>query len=234
MFGIFKKKDRFSITNDEYIFFRKIISDLPEKFRFLLSQVHKEFILGKKPNILGYEGSYTFLLNANLETTYVNNSHPNFFIIKDIRIWNKVKKSFDLIDLYVLQGIFSGYTMKSIMTDLDYNMIDITKIKEKTFDNEDRIKLKEIIGEISESISSKLDCESTFKIEILNEAYYVIKDLGDGTYLAVDNAGAVYFLMHDPYKIEKIFGSSASFIFALESGQFDIQMFYKTKVDNRL
>ena len=90
------------------------------------------------------------------------------------------------------------------------------------------------MGEISESISLKLDCESTFKIEVVNQAYYVIKDLGDGTYLAVDNAGAVYFLMHDLYKIEKIFGSSASFIFALESGQFDIQMFYKAKVNNRL
>ena len=82
----------------------------------------------------GYEGSFTLLLNANLESKYNDKLLPNLFIIKDIKIWNRVKKSYDFIDLYVLQGMFSGFTVKSKLTDLDYNKVDITHIKEKTFE----------------------------------------------------------------------------------------------------
>jgi hypothetical protein len=60
-----------------------------------------------------------------------------------------------------------------------------------------------IIGKINDQQKSKLDIENTFKIEIPEGDFYTIKDLGDGNYLAVDEHGVVYELLHDPYSIVK-------------------------------
>jgi len=75
-----------------------------------------------------------------------------------------------------------------------------------------------------------LEIESTFKIEIPEGKFYVIKDLEDGNYLSMDENGAVYGMIHDPYEIEKLFDSKEAFFKALESGKFSISRYYENKM----
>ena len=88
----------------------------------------------------------------------------------------------------------------------------------------------DLIGKVPKAILSQLDVESTFKIEIPEGNYYVIKDLEDGNYLSMDEQGAVYGMIHDPYEIEKLFNNKEAFFEALKSGEFSISEYYDKKM----
>ncbi|WP_442591488.1 hypothetical protein ACSBL2_09685 [Pedobacter sp. AW31-3R] len=227
MLRVFRMKEK--ISKDEYSFFWNLVTRLPDKYDFLRNQANEEFILGKRPNPLSKNGSYNFLLNANLEKKYSDKSFPNYFILKDIKIWNKVKGSYEMIELDIFKGMLAGYKLPSKISDLDYNKMDVTQIKEKTFAEEDRHKVEQLLGEISENLKSILDIQSAFQIEIQGDIYYVIKDLGDGNYLSINEVGAICLMIHDPFMIEEIFINKNLFINAVESGDFNIQKFYESK-----
>ncbi|HBK70367.1 MAG TPA: hypothetical protein DDZ39_01705 [Flavobacteriaceae bacterium] len=228
MFNLFRKKK--VIQENDYIFLKAIMKALSNKYPYLLPQVSKEFILDKTLNQLGDIGTYTFTLNAKLETKYSNKSLPQFYIIKDISIWNNLKGKFEQIELHILEGMIAGIKVTSEYSDLDLKKIDISKVKEKHFNNHERDNLKKIIGSVTDNLLSKLDIEGTFKIKIPEGEFFTIKDLGDGNYLSMDNDGAVYGMIHDPYEVEKLFDNKEVFFEALKYGKFNIYEYFNKKM----
>ncbi len=228
MFGLLKKKKK--ITNKDYDFLSRVVDELPSKYSYLKKQVSKDFILNKKINELGSKGTFTLTLNANLESTFSNKKLPNFFILKDISIWNNQKEKFENIELHILEGMLAGFMVKSNYENLDLKKIIISNIKEKHFKNEDKLFLLDLIKGIPNEVKSELDIQSTFKIEIPEGDFYVVKDFEDGNYLSMDNKGAVYGMIHDPYEIEQIFNNKEKFFEALKSGEFSISEYYSKKV----
>ncbi|QIY82520.1 hypothetical protein HER18_02670 [Chryseobacterium sp. NEB161] len=204
MFGLFKKKNDFQFGDDEVEFFRNIIKILPQRYSYLESQITKEFILKFKPNQLGYKYSYTFVLNANLENKFLRKDVPQYYIIKNIGIWENVLNIMIYIELDIITGYIGGFKSESLdFKNFDFSRSDLSKLTEKHFSNQDREELLKIIGEVDKQKESKLDIEDTFKIEIPEGDFYTIKNLGDGNYLAVDKQGVVYELLHDPYSVLK-------------------------------
>ncbi len=228
MFNLFGKKKL--IGKEDYNFLTAIVESLPTKYSYLVKQVSKEFILDKKVNQLGNKGAYTLTLNAELETKYSDKSFPQLFIIKDIGVWNTTKKSFEQVELHILEGMLAGFRVKSKYSELDFGRIDTSRIKEKHFRNEEKKFLKKLIGKVSKEVLSQLEIESTFVIEIPEGKFYVIKNLEDGNYLSMDENGAVYGMIHDPYEIEKLFENKKAFFEALESGKFRISGYYENKM----
>lgn len=227
MFNLFSKKKL--ISENDYSFLTTIVKALPSKYFYLVDQVDKEFILDKKVNQLGDKGTYTLTLNAELETKYSDKSFPELFIIRDIGVWNNLKSSFEQIELHILEGMLAGFRVNVKYSELDFGRIDISKIKEKHFKNEEKEFLIDLIGKVPKTILSELDVESTFKIEIPEGNYYVIKDLKDGNYLSMDEQCAIYGMIHDPYEIEKLFNNKEAFFEALKSGEFSISEYYNKK-----
>ncbi|WP_256005063.1 hypothetical protein [Pedobacter deserti] len=221
MFGLFKKKPSF--TTKHVDFFVALVYRLPERYRFLLPQINMEFILGVKKNILGYKGSYTFLLNANIARDFRDKSMPSLLIIKNLGVWNQRSKAFEFVELYLVEGMFSGYKMMAPMEDLDPHIIDVNLISEDKSGDEDKLNLQKILGMVDPGLEEILDIQSTFKIEIPEGVFYVLKNLGDGNYLGVDENGGVYLLIHSPYTVELVFADVDSFKSALLSGKTDIQ-----------
>ncbi len=210
MFGFLNKKNR--IKEDDYRFLKAVTKQLLSSYPYLLNQVSKDFILDKKRNDLGDKGTYTLTLNASLENKYFNKSLPQFFIIKNIEVWNKSKKSFEEIELHILEGMLAGFRIVSDYGDLDLDKINTSKVIEKNFKNDDKEQLENILSINQESkLRDLLDIESTFKIEIEEGEFYVIKDLGNGNYLAVDKKGSIYGMIHDPYEVEKIYDNKEVF-----------------------
>ncbi len=203
MFNFFRKQ--IGIKEIDYIFLIAIVNALPDKYSYLIRQVSKDFILNKKRNDLSDEGSYTLTLNADLESKYSNPNLPSFFIIKDIDIWNNEKQKYEQIELDILEGMLAGFKIISNYEELDLSKIDVSRIKEKLFSNEDKDKVKKILGKLSEGQVNQLDINGTFKIQIPEGDFYVIKDLGNGDYISIDEMGVVYKMAHDPYLIDKIF-----------------------------
>ncbi len=218
------------IQENDYIFLKALTKALSYKYPYLLPQVSKEFILDKTPNQLGDIGTYTFTLNAKLESKYSNKSLPQFFIIKDISIWNNLKGKFEQIELHILDGMIAGFKVTSEYSDLDLKKIDTSNVKEKHFNNEDKETLKKITGNIPSDFLSQLDIEDTFKIEVPEGEFYVIKNLEDGNYLSMDKKGAVYGMMHDPYLVKKIFDDKNAFFEALKYGEFNIYEYFNKKM----
>jgi len=227
MLKIFSKKKK--ILDEDIVFLRAVVSRLPSKYSFLIEQATNDFILGKEVNKLGDEGTFTLTLNADLEKKYANKNLPRFFIIKDIRIWNKVKNTWVNAELHILEGMLAGFRLTSEYSSLNYENIDLTGVKEKLFKDEEKIELINILGKAAKVAAKYLDIESTFKIELPEGDFYVIKDLGDGNYLSVTKMGQVYGMIHDPYEIELLFEKSDDFIDAVKNNKFDIQQYYENK-----
>lgn len=227
MFGFFSKRNK--IEESDYEFLRKISASLPKKYAYLKEQVHKDFIINKERNVLADEYTYSLVLNANLESKYQNLNLPQYFIIRDIFIWNTKKHKYEDIELHIVEGRWSGFRIVSKYDDLDFNRIDVSKIKEKTFKNSDKEEVERILGNMYQPISNYLSLDGTFKIEIEEGIFYTLKELGDGNYLAMDKHSAVYGMIHDPYEVEKLFDNKELFFEALESGSFNIEKYYEDK-----
>ena len=163
MSNILKRKN---IRKEDYTFLKSIASRLIDKYPYLVSQISKDFILDKKDNEFESKGTYTLILNAKLESKYINRKLPQFFIIKDIFIWNKTNNKQEPIEFDVMQGMLAGYKLTAKVSDLDLNKIDVSKIKEQNFNNQDKEELDKIIGNIDEKIIPLLSLNSSFKIDI--------------------------------------------------------------------
>ena len=101
---MFKRKNK--ISKEDFEFLNAVVSKLPSKYDYLKRQVTEEFLLGKEPNELGDKGTYTLLLNANLEKNYANKKLPRVSILKHIKIYNKKKKD------YVFLVVFSTLVVR--------------------------------------------------------------------------------------------------------------------------
>ena len=212
MLNILKRKN---IRKEDYTFLKSIASRLIDKYPYLVSQISKDFILDKKDNEFESKGTYTLILNAKLESKYINRKLPQFFIIKDIFIWNKTKNKQEPIEFDVMQGMLAGYKLTAKVSDLDLNKIDVSKIKEQNFNNQDKEELDKIIGDIDEKIIPLLSLNSSFKIDIPEGIFYVIKDLNNGDYISIDQNGSVYKMTHDPYEIKCIYKKKEDFFEAI-------------------
>lgn len=213
MFGIFKNPKKVNeFTDKEITFFKEVIKLLPIRYHYIINQLNKNFLISFKPNDLSFKDWYSVQLNAKLEKEY---SKPSlgYFQLQNILIFNKRTKIKEKLTLSFLEGMFIGFYIQDARFD-NYILseYDISGLKEKHFKNDgDKNDLLKIIGDISKEHLLQFDLENTFKIEIPEGNFYTIKDLEDGNYLALNEKGEVYELMHDPYSVRKIANSIVNF-----------------------
>jgi hypothetical protein len=209
MFNLFKKKQKkFSIEEKEIIFLKKIISILPKKYSYLQAQINTDFLLGYEMHSLNHKDNYTIIYNDKLESKFLNKKLPNYFILKNIKIWNTRSNDFYNIELDVLNGIIGGFKIVDFdFTNFDFNKIDVSEIYEKHFENKDLESLTKNFNEEEKSLITE-NIGSTYKINLKEGEFYFFDDLNDGDVIALDSLWNVYILTHDPYKITKIFSKS--------------------------
>ncbi|TPG40252.1 hypothetical protein [Flavobacterium pectinovorum] len=220
MFNFFKKKKKkeYLITKVELAFFKSLITVLPSKYRYLLPQINDGFLLAFKENVLGFKDSYTFLLNAKLEPIYINKKLPHFFILQNIKVWNKVKNDYISVNLNILSGYLGGFNVESTeFSNFDFTKFDISDINEKHFENKE---LDDLLVQSNFNSTNKVLFEQkinyTYSIKIPEGIFFYIDHISNGDVLAIDLLGNCYLLIHDPYKVIKIFNTE-EFFFKLET-----------------
>ncbi len=226
--SLFKSKKK--VLQEDINFLKRICASLPEKYNFLEVQINDDFIISKEVNKLGETGTFTLTLNAKLEKNYANNNYPSFFIIENIKVFNKSRSEYDDVELHILEGIIAGFRINSRYKDLDMDNIDTTQVKERHFKNEAKDELLEILNDINDNHKSLIDIAGTNKFEIDGKEYFTIKIFGDGNYIAIDEEGKIYGLIHDPFEIELLFKQKSDFFNALDSGEFKFNNYYKQKM----
>jgi hypothetical protein len=228
MFNFFKKKRSKRISEWEYDLLTAVIEELPKKYLFLNGQTSSEFLLDSVDNEFLNNNWKRTICNQTLYNKYRNDEY-NFKLI-GAKVFDKNTQNDKNIELDIYEGILIGYRIEE-NANYDLERISTDDIREIYYKNDDVENLKAIIGNnIDESILKLLDIENTFKIELSEGVFYVIKDLGDGNYLSMDNDGAVYGMFHDPYEVDKVFHNKESFYNALISKKFKISEYFDRKM----
>ncbi len=227
MFKFFKKNSK-QIKEWEYNVLKAVAKELPVKYSYLVDQVHPGFIVDSVPNELLNSGWKRVICDLD-QYNLIKRKEVNYKI-SGIKVYDSHSKYYKEIQLDVFEGILIGYKIEDPDSDFDLDRIAVNNIQEKSFGNEGSKELDLILGEMKNEFNRYLDLDSTFKIEIEEGDFHVIKDLQDGNYLSMDENGAVYGMIHDPYEIEKLFDTKEAFFLALKSGRFIIEEYYNRKM----
>lgn len=115
MFNFFKKKKQIdtliengwiAISEEEYSFLKSLTLALPKRYSFLISQIDPSFILWKKHNQFGENGSYTFVIDQDKEKK-VRKPKP-YYHIKGVTCLNIEKQKYEPIELDILDEVLVG------------------------------------------------------------------------------------------------------------------------------
>lgn len=227
MFNFFRRNNK--LSKKDFLLLKSIVNNLKGLYPYLNNQVNKDFILDKIPKPKS-SFAYNLRLNSQYESKFSNKTLPNFFLIKNILVWNKLENQFEPLQLEVVQGMLAGYSLPDRIENLDFNKIDVTQIFEKHFENNNQKKLLEILGEYPKEITSQLDLDNSFEIDIPEFGrFYTLKDFKDGNYIAINKIEKVYLLIHDPYNIECIYHDKSQFFNDLATGKLDLEQLYEDK-----
>lgn len=229
MFNLFKKKRAKNIQEWEYDLLKSVAEKLPSKYSFLTNQVNPDFIWDSVPNEFLEVGWKRVICDQNVYNSIKDNS-INYKLF-GIKIFDLEAKGYKSVELDLYEGILIGYKIdESSSKQFDYENIDLKNLREKPYENKEKEELEKIIGAVNGEILAQLDIEDTFKIEVPEGEFYVIKDLEDGNYLSMNEKGVVYGMIHDPYEVERLFDTKESFFEALKSGEFSISEYYDKKM----
>ncbi|TCN60932.1 hypothetical protein D0809_03390 [Flavobacterium circumlabens] len=112
-----------------------------------------------------------------------------------------------------MSGYLGGFNVESIeFSDFDFTKFDISEINEKHFENKE---LKDFLKQSNFNSNEKEEFEQkinhTYSIKLQDGIFFYIDNIENGDVLAVDIAGNCYLLIHDPYKVIKIYNKEEFF-----------------------
>lgn len=225
MFNLFKKGRKNNRPNEEFELLKAVVQKLPSNYSFLNNQVSPKFIVDIVPNELLGNGWKRIVVDLELSKLYRKREID--YQLTGIKISNLLNLRCNMMTLDLYDGILIGYRIEGEVKEVSFDLekINVEDLREVPYHNLDKDNLQKIMGNVDNNVLSKLDINLTFKIDVDEGEFYVIKDLGDGNYLSMDQNGAVYRMIHDPYKIEKIVEDKENFYQALKNGTFDITGF---------
>lgn len=206
MFDIFnkKKKNPQGLTEKENQFISEIINALALKYPLFKKELDLGVFAWVAPNKVSGEGSFVFGINNEVWQKISDASKGNF-LIKNIRFEDNDKNKV-VVELYTTEGLVVGFGTTEQIENINLTSIDVSNIWEKHFINEDYSEIEHIIGLLNKEQLRKLDMvKNTFKIEIGENTYYPVQDIGDGNYLAIDKTGKVFKITHDPFEVKNAF-----------------------------
>jgi hypothetical protein len=227
MFDFFKRRKTKSIQDWEFQILNAVVDKLPPQYSFLKNQVNEDFILDSVPNEFLRHGWKRIICNQNLYNAFKNNTIN--YKIDGIEILDSISKTYKKLEIDIYEGIIIGYRLEGNSGQFDFSSINLKNLHESQFPNKSKGELEKILGHVDEEALLKLDINDTFKIELPEGIFYVVKDLGDGNYLSINKSGEVFGMLHDPFEIDKIFNNKRDFFDALKKGEFVIEDYFNKK-----
>jgi len=126
------------------------------------------------------------------------------------------------LNLTVYEGLWVGFEIERNILDFTDFKFDLSKMEKSSSQFAKDNKIEKLVAGLS---SPNLDLNNLSEFEIDGKCYYQIKDLENGNYIAMDNKGQVFGLIHDPYKIDLINKSIGLFVEDVNNGQFDFEKY---------
>ena len=213
MLGLFKKTS-WKIDGKVFDFFDNLFKQLPPEFQFLSDGLYKGLYRRYSVNHAMKEHHYSIGFDPSQSDKSIIKG-KQFELQNIIVIQNKIEFS---LNITVYEGLWIGFGIEKNIIEFNNFQFDLSRLhKDKSKFAKDS-KIEKLVSGLS---STSLDLDNLSEFEVDGKYYYQIKDLEDGNYIAIDNKGQVFGLIHDPYKIELINKSVKQFVDDVNSGQFD-------------
>lgn len=217
MFGIFRKTS-WKIEGKAFDFFQQVFTSLPTDFQFLIDGLKKGLYIRYSENHSFKENTYHVGFDPLQSDKFMTKGKQ--FELENIII-EQDGKSY-ILNLTIHEGLFAGFEFPKNIKEFTNFHVDISSmIKSKSLFSADP-KIEKLVRGL---ISEQLDLTNLSEIEIDEKIYYQIKDLEDGNYIAIDNKGRVFGLLHDPYKIELINKTVRQFVDDINNQLFDFNKY---------
>ncbi|WP_130736527.1 hypothetical protein [Flavobacterium sp. J27] len=223
MFGLFKKTS-WKIEGKALDFFRKLFIQLPAEFQFLSEGLDK--------------GLYRrFSVNHSLKGHFYVGFDPSQsdksmtkgkqFELESIII--KQDGQAYQLNITIHEGLWIGFEIEKNILEFNNFQIDLSSFKKSKSKFAPDSKIEKLVSGLT---CEQLDLTNLGGFDVEGKTYYQIKDLEDGNFIAIDNKGQVFGLIHDPYKIELINKSVRQFVDDVNDGIFDFDKYLNGKNGN--
>lgn len=217
MFGLFKKTS-WKIEGKALAFFRQVFTQLPTDFQFLEDGLDKG--LYRRFSVNHAMKGHFYTIGFDPSQSYKSMSKGKQFELENIIIKQDGQEY--QLNITIHEGLWIGFEIEKNILDFNNFQIDLSSFKKSKSKFAADTKIKKLLSGL---ICEQLDLTDLGEFDIDSKIYYQIKDLEDGNYIAIDNKGQVFGLMHDPYKIKLINKSVSQFVDDLNGGLFDFDKY---------
>lgn len=224
MFGLFKKTS-WKIDGKAFDFFRKVFTQLPTEFRFLSEGLDKGLYRRFSVNHAMKGHFYTIGFDPSQSDKSMTKGMQ--FELENIII-KQGGQAYPL-NITIHEGLWIGFEIEKNILNFNDFQIDLSSFKKNKSKFAVNPKIEKLVSGLT---CEQLDLTNLGEFDIDGKTYYQIKDLEDGNYIAIDNMGKVFGLIHDPYKIELINKSVRQFVDDVNGGLFDFDKYINGKNGN--
>ena len=217
MFRLFKKTN-WRIDGKALEFFRQVFIQLPAEFQFLLDGLDKGLYKRFSVNY-SMKGQFYSIGFDPLQSDK-SMIKGKQFELKDIII--KQDGQVYPLNITIHDGLWIGFEIQKSIFDFNNFLVDLSTFKKTKSNFSAETKIEKLVSGLT---CEQLELTNLSEFEIDGKLYYQIKDLKDGNYIAIDNKGKVFGLIHDPYKIELINKSVRKFVGDVNNGMFNFDKY---------
>lgn len=219
MFGLFKKTS-WKIEGKALKFFHQVFSKLPADFQFLSigldKGLYKRFSVNHAAKGNFYTISFDPLQSDKSMTKGKQFELENIIIIQDEQEYQ--------LNITIHEGLLIGFEIERNILEFNNFQIDLSSLKKSKSKFAANTKIEKLVSGLTCEL---LDLTNLGEFDFNGKTYYQIKDLEDGNYIAIDNKGQVFGLVHDPYKIELLNKSVRQFVNDVNNRLFDFDNYLK-------
>ena len=224
MFGLFKKTS-WKIDEKAFDFFRQVFTQLPTDFQFLTEGLDKGLYRRFSVNHAMKEHFYSIGFDpSQSDNSMTKGKHfelENIIIKQDGQVFP--------LNITIHEGLWIGFEIgKNVLTFNNFQ-VDLSSFKKSKSKFATDTKIEKLLSGLT---CEQLDLTNLGAFDIEGKTYYQIKDLEDCNYIAVDNKGEVFALIHDPYEIQLVNKSVRQFVDDVNGGLFDFDKYLNGKNGN--
>lgn len=224
MFGLFKKES-WKIEGKAHDFFHKVFLQLPTDFKFLAdgldNGLYKRFSVNHAMKGNFYSIGFDPSQSDKSMTKGKQFELENIIIKQDGQAYP--------LNITINDGLWIGFEIEKNILEFNNFQIELSSFRKSKSRFNTNTNIEKLVSDL---ICEQLDLTNLGELDVDGKTYYQIKELENGNFIAIDNKGQVFGLIHAPYKIELINKSVRQFVKDVNGGQFEFDKYLNKEKGN--
>jgi hypothetical protein len=177
---------------------RSPLQKLPHQYSSLLDQFDDGLLKGVLFGMSDIPGLITFTYHPYKIKKHEKDISSDCKIV-NIKVYDIKKMKFLSLEIYVLSGCISGYTLEGVKTPkIDMAKTDTTNFKKMYLGNEGFNTISHLLIEEEKQL---IQPSEVYSIILSGKEYFLIADIEAGDFIGIDSKNNLYKVTHDPFEI---------------------------------